>query len=44
MRTYNFHTQVDGRIFWERVQGRTISEAVATLRANLRDGETIVGW
>lgn len=43
MRTYRFHTNIDGRTFRETVQGRTISEAVATLRASLRDGETIVG-
>jgi hypothetical protein len=44
MRTYNFHTMIDGRKFWDKVQGRTVNEALATLRGNLRDGETIVGW
>lgn len=44
MRTFNFHTVVNGRTFCEKVQGRTIGEAVATLRANLRDGEKIIGW
>lgn len=47
MRTYNFHTIYDGDLtetYWVPVQGRTIGEAVRTLRASLRDGEAIVGW
>ena len=44
MRTYNFHTIIDGRKFWVPMKARTIREAVADLRASLRPGETIVGW
>lgn len=39
---YNFHTKVNGRIFWETVKASTYGEALATLTASLRDGETIV--
>lgn len=44
MRIYNFHTIVDGRYHWVKVEGLSVSEALATLRAAIRDGETIVGW
>lgn len=47
MRTFHFHTIVDGDLsetYHVPVEGETIGQAVATLRASLRDGETIVGW
>lgn len=44
MKTYRFHTNIDGRKFCESIRAASVSEAVATLRGALRDGETIVGW
>jgi hypothetical protein len=42
--TYNFHTIHEGVKRAYPVLGYSISDAVATLRAGLYDGETIVGW
>lgn len=42
--TYRFHTVLDGVKRSYPVLGYSISDAVATLRAGLYDGETIVGW
>lgn len=44
MRTYHFHTICNGRYHVATVEGTSPGEAAAFLRANLRDGETIVGW
>lgn len=44
MNTYNFHTICNGRTLTVAVQGTSVRNAVATLRAGLYDGETIVGW
>lgn len=44
MRTYNFHTMIEGRRFWVPMRAASIAQAVADLRSTLREGETIVGW
>jgi hypothetical protein len=44
MNTYHFHTIHNGRMRSCPVQGTSVRDAVATLRAGLYDGETIVGW
>lgn len=44
MRTYLFHTMIDGRKYVVPMRAASIREAVADLRAALREGETIVGW
>ena len=44
MRTYHFHTIINGRTFLAPVQGSSVRDAVSILRGSLRDGETIVGW
>lgn len=42
--TYNFHTIHEGVMRAYPVLGYSVRDAVATLRAGLYDGETIVGW
>lgn len=44
MRAFHFHTIHDGRMRPVKIYGATIRDAVASLRAGLYDGETIVGW
>lgn len=44
MRTYNFHTIVNGKTIWVVVREASIRDALATLRAGAYEGETIVGW
>jgi hypothetical protein len=44
MNTYNFHTILNGRMRSCQIKGTSVRDAVATLRAGLYDGETIVGW
>lgn len=44
MRTYNFHTIIDGTVRWTVVHADSVREALRTLRATNYEGETVVGW